>query len=288
MAPPDKPNPLAKQTPAIAYLRTLLGSFSTPEEYAKAARYLASIQTEKEFKDRTSAWNRVLASEGGNEWGSINVDGKENTIRLETHLYRIMLQTSSFFLHGQRLERNINALLFELTSAAELWACLAMNNREFFVKLLDRDGKELKNNGGTPAEVFRAFMDAHKKKEVFEQWTLARMITLRHRIYTDVKLEEVIRGSQRSKRFRVAAGKLFSSTYCYNIDNELQLMKSTDLDIPSAKRQKVAESPTSDGKIRQSKLAEDHRQAPEPIQQNELAEEPVLKAEPIVASAPPP
>lgn len=167
-------------TKELNYLKSLVGSLRTEDELERLSYYLASSQTAKQHNSRVDAWSELVGEI------SSNGDARDQADRhlQEVGVHQKMCQTSSFFVRGQELDVDV---LEELNSAINLWVCLTMNSA--LGTLLETGAgavKTVKDNGGTPAEVFRAFMDAHKEQKGFEKWNLESVVGLRHQIYEAV------------------------------------------------------------------------------------------------------
>ncbi|KAH7357091.1 hypothetical protein BKA65DRAFT_496189 [Rhexocercosporidium sp. MPI-PUGE-AT-0058] len=144
-----------------------LGSLSTYEEIAEASHLLATLR---------------VPGAGCHKWQKVRdyIESKVNRdwIWTEIELYRMIGQTSSFLLDGPELDIDpgksetendpkIRALR-ELESAVQAWSYLALEGALGHL-LMHEDVHEVKERGGSAAELFRAFLRAHEVEVWDEQ-----------------------------------------------------------------------------------------------------------------------
>ncbi|KAG4428029.1 hypothetical protein IFR05_016490 [Cadophora sp. M221] len=154
-----------------------LGSLSTYDEIAEASHLLA---TRRRPGLETHKWRAVqdyVESKANRDW-----------IWVEIELYRMIGQTSSFLLDGPELDLDpekseiendpkVQALR-ELESAVQTWSYLALEGALGHL-LMHEDVHEVKERGGSAAELFRAFLRAHD----VEVWNEQELYDVRQYIY---------------------------------------------------------------------------------------------------------
>lgn len=157
------------------HLKSLVGSLQTEEELVSLAHYLTDSLTEEEYERKRMALSQVFKGKSS---------GRQSEIMVEMVLFRTTFRTSASFLGKQPISWKG---LVELCRAADLWMALAANNALGTLIEGASGVKIAKDNGGTQAEVFIAFLNAYKEQRGFETWTVEKIIGMRHSIYVVVK-----------------------------------------------------------------------------------------------------
>ncbi|KAH6721886.1 hypothetical protein BKA61DRAFT_591450 [Leptodontidium sp. MPI-SDFR-AT-0119] len=151
-----------------------LGSLSTYEEIAEASELLATTRVPGTENHKWVAIRNYVESKANRDW-----------IWVEIELYRMIGQTSSFLLDGPKLDRdpekseseNDSKLrtLGELELVIQTWSYLALEGALGHL-LMHEDVHEVKEQGGSAAELFRAFLRAHNvevwnEQELYDVWS---------------------------------------------------------------------------------------------------------------------
>lgn len=151
-----------------------LGSLSTYEEIAEASELLATTRVPGTENHKWAAIRNYVESKANRDW-----------IWVEIELYRMIGQTSSFLLDGPKLDRdpekseseNDSKLraLRELELVIQTWSYLALDGALGHL-LMHEDVHEVKEQGGSAAELFRAFLRAHNvevwnEQELYDVWS---------------------------------------------------------------------------------------------------------------------
>jgi hypothetical protein len=138
-------------------LKALLGKLDKGRQIAKAVHYEASLRNSSQDLIKRQALSKYISNAGNGLHA-----------RLEMEIYRLMGETSKYFMGDQVLDLET---LKQLVAVLEFWAFLAMGGA-LGTLLEHKDIQRVWSCGGSAAEVFRAFLDVHKAKRKFGKWTL--------------------------------------------------------------------------------------------------------------------
>jgi len=154
-----------------ANIKKLFGKLNEKKHIQEAVQYEASLRNSEE-----DCFKRQLSRE------YIAKDSNGLHARVEMSIYRMMGETSIFFVRGQALDYDT---LKPFLSIMEFWAFLAMAGG-LGPFLGHKDVKKVYKGDGSAAEVFRAFLDVAKAKAKFDKWDQYRMNEVLYMINTIV------------------------------------------------------------------------------------------------------
>jgi hypothetical protein len=154
-----------------ANIKQLFGKLNEKKHIQEAVQYEASLRNSEE-----DCFKRQLSRE------YIAKDSNGLHARVEMSIYRMMGETSIFFVRGQALDYDT---LKPLLSIVEFWAFLAMAGG-LGPFLAHKDVKKVYKGDGSAAEVFRAFLDVAKAKAKFDKWDQYRINEVLYMIHTIV------------------------------------------------------------------------------------------------------
>lgn len=204
----------------LEYLKSLVGSLETEEEIVKLALYTANSSTEEEFNRKIIA-RRALFKDA-----KIN---RKTLVIQDMKLYQKMFQTSAFFLQRRMDDDSAYRVLSELNRAVGFWLSLTVHNALGTLMEVG-DVQNVRDSGGTPAEVFLSYLNAYKKQRGFEIWTLDTIVGMKHSIF--VFMKELLH-----ERKRKSTGNCLIHT---RFENKCEHIPEAEL--PPAMRQKISSS----------------------------------------------
>jgi hypothetical protein len=167
-------------------LKALLGKLDKGKKIAKAVHYEASLRNSDQGGIKHQALSKYISNAGNGLHA-----------RLEMEIYRLMGETSKYFMRDQVLDLET---LKQLAAVLEFWAFLAMGGA-LGTLVEHKHIQRVWSYGGSAAEVFRAFLDVQKAKRKFEKWTVE------HIYEVNLIVHEVVEDYQRAEQDLKPSGK---------------------------------------------------------------------------------
>jgi len=180
-----------------------LGMLSTVEQIAKLNHHRSILHGSK-----ARIWQKYIFKRCAK---------RQVAIEQDVTMYNLIGQTRTFFVEEGDADKKVYASLLR---ALELWVSLIVAGKLHLV-FQHEDYKSvgaLTNQGGTPAEVFRAYIRVHKSRVGIKDWKKESMDNVRYALY-----QVVLKAREEGKAPQPTGANLSGKAYKTDMEQPLQV-----------------------------------------------------------------
>lgn len=187
-------------------IKAIAGSLIKEDELLILYAYIDSTNTQDEVTEYDRAFKKLFGDQVGED-GVLrkNADIRQldiwQTLMYELDIIPLTRHNSAYSLQRHHATRLMGA---ELVLALQYWMCLGSDNA--LEPVLGDRARLVKDDGGSGADIFRAYMDDYKEKHSFDAWNVHHVIALRDKLFTLSREHDAL-----SKRMLEEPGKFLAS-----------------------------------------------------------------------------